>query len=77
MTNNQEPLNGAQLQTLQNGFNAKLLEIRADVELRKRALDMAVESASKTVPIDGKGTNIIELARQMHKFLIEATNDKG
>ena len=68
MPDHQEPLNGAQLQKMQTDFNAKLLSIRADVELRKRALDDAIEAAGRlSLPRD----DLLGLARDIHAFLVE------
>jgi hypothetical protein len=68
-TNQQAPLNGAQIQALQKQYQDALQGVMNDVRLR----EIALEYAAKLAPLAGVSPPM-ELVRSIHAFLTEAAN---
>jgi len=66
-----QTLSGQQMNALAKQYNDALLQIKKDIELRKLALDQAIEYCGRTNISD-----VIEFAQKMHAFLVEGADDK-
>jgi hypothetical protein len=64
-----QPLNGQQMAELSRQYSAQLSAIRKDIELRKYALEHACRHCDAG---EGGPRNVLELAKQMHEFLISS-----
>lgn len=68
----EQPLNGQQLQALQQQMREKLTGIVKDVDLRKWSVDQACSLAGAAMEHEtAKPVDTVTLARSIHAFLTE------